>query len=642
MSNQYPIDGINQAYAKQIALINDPNREYHKLASSYAIDTVETFRQLFPGVQIKRVILREKSKKSILDKIRSLQIERFSKLAVIEADIPDILHKAEIAKFGSVQPINLEELESLFFDRIDENITPKDNTDDSIDYARRISDRYKDSISEVLKISISSFAEAERMFALVEGIFNETKISKNTKTALARIMYAKIKQGTLPEEYKKRSLQTLSEKYGSDAKEYAIKHATADTLKQAQDVDYLDLAKIKAIEQEEYDLSNPLYNNTYTSKLDQLLDEQWFIQAKDLQGMSIIIGSVPRDFKTHNKTLQELIKKRNNEQDAIELFNKTYMELSAFQKIYIGYLNSKQSKKRDLPNNERKSQLSEEDKTWITDVLKSLHSQKKLSDFDFASACNELKQGLEFESGDITSFPSYTKLDHECMAEISKSFSQYMERQSAQWLNQHDNSLLVRDSFKHKDKVNGYIADHYKIAMKGDLDKLFEVHVLSIYVDAKCKTGKTASHAARIGKQRIIPTVLESEGLPAVFQNKETLRAYMNNIPKENNKLYSFMDELDYLLPRYTRLDEDPKTHKFVAKDFNTSENAETFYDGVIMKEFATLEVIKNLIKAAESYGITIITSPKNLKSNIDTSVDSDSQSPLAASTRVDHGAPDF
>ena len=99
---------------------------------------------------------------------------------------------------------------------------------------------------------------------------------------------------------------------------------------------------------------------------------------------------------------------------------------------------------------------------------------------------------------------------------------------------------------------------------------------------------------------------------------------------------------MDYLLPRYTRLDEDPKTHKFVAKDFNTSENAETFYDGVIMKEFATLEVIKDLIKAAESYGITIITSPKNLKSNIDTSDDSDSQSPLAASARVNHDDPDF
>ena len=57
------------------------------------------------------------------------------------------------------------------------------------------------------------------------------------------------------------------------------------------------------------------------------------------------------------------------------------------------------------------------------------------------------------------------------MAEISREFAEVHGKQSANWLKQHDNSLLVRDSFKHKDKVNGYVADHFKIAMEGKKEK---------------------------------------------------------------------------------------------------------------------------------------------------------------------------
>ena len=53
------------------------------------------------------------------------------------------------------------------------------------------------------------------------------------------------------------------------------------------------------------------------------------------------------------------------------------------------------------------------------------------------------------------------------------------------------------------------------------------------------------------------------------------------------------------------------------------------------------LPVTQSIIKIAEEHNITISTSPKIIKSNIDTSDDSDSQS-YAASSRVDHGDPDF
>ena len=272
MSNQDPMEGIKLAFDAQMALKNDPERKYHKLASSYAIDIVETFRQLFPGVEIKSVVLREKSGKSLLDKIKSLQIERFSKLAVVEADIPDILHEAEIHKFGKPQPLNLEALYPLFADRMDENIVPSDNSAESIEEANEQSGYYKHNIRLVLNSSIQTPADADELFENVKDIFSEPRISKNTKTAIARIMYAKIKQGNLPESYKTSNLDRLSRKYGAQAKQEAIRHATSDTLKQAEDIDYLNLDAILSIEQDKYDLSETLYDNTYTSKLDRLLD----------------------------------------------------------------------------------------------------------------------------------------------------------------------------------------------------------------------------------------------------------------------------------------------------------------------------------------------------------------------------------
>ena len=614
MSNQDPMEGINKAFETQMALKNDPERNYHKLASSYAIDIVETFRQLFPGVEIKSVVLREKSGKSLLDKIKSLQIERFSKLAVVEADIPDILHEAEIHKYGEIQPLNLKALYPLFADRMDENIVPADNSPESIEEAN----------------------------VQVKEIFSEPRISKNTKTAIARIMYAKIKQGNLPESYKITNLDSLSRKYGSKAKEEAINHATADTLKQAEDIDYLNLDAIIPIEQNKYDLSETLYDNTYTSKLDRLLDEQEFIQPKDVQGMQIIISSIPRNFQTKNPDLRKLINAKNHEQDAIEIFGKTFSDLTTLEKIYIAYLNSDQSGQKDKPNSEKDLDTSPKTMNMLRTLIESFHNNGKLADFQYSLAISDLEKGLTFKQGSISDFPSYIKLDQDCMAEISKEFSKYMEKYSAKWLKQHNGSLLVRDSFKHKDKVNGYVADHFKIAMEGKKEKPLEVHIKSKYVEAKCKFGKEASHAARIGKQRITPELLNDPFFASALQNQHILEAYMLMTPKEDNVLQFFMRELDFLLPKYTVLTEDPETHRFVAKDLTTSENAAAFYEGIIMNDNANLTVINYLIKVAEDYNITISTSPKITKPNIDTSDDSDSQSPLAASTRVDHDDPDF
>ena len=54
------------------------------------------------------------------------------------------------------------------------------------------------------------------------------------------------------------------------------------------------------------------------------------------------------------------------------------------------------------------------------------------------------------------------------------------------------------------------------------------------------------------------------------------------------------------------------------------------------------LYFINYLIKVAEDYNITISTSPKKTKPNIDTSDDSESQVPSFTSPKTDHDDPDL
>ena len=611
MSNQNPLQGINQAFETQMALKNDSERKYHELASSFAVDIVELFRELYPGVGIEKTVLREKSGKSLKDKIRSLQIERFSKLAVAVADIPDIVREAEINKLGSPQPLNFKDLYSLFASRMDENITPVDDSEESIEAAETLGSHYKYCINQVLCNSIQTPADADRLFEEVADIFNETRISKNTKTALARIMYSKIKLGILPDYYKKQNLDKLSRLYGEKARDEAIKHATSDTLKDAEGLDYLDLGEILAIEQDQYDLSEALYDNSHTSKLDRLIDEQEFLHAKDLQGMQIILTSVPRNFRTKNKVLQQLISDKNHEQDAIEIFNKSFGDLSTLEKIYIGYLNSEQSGQKDKPNSEKVLDTSPKTMAMLRTMIETFHAERKISDYLYTLSLNELEKGLKFERGETKNFPSYIKLDQACMSEISREFSEHLEKRSSEWLQSHGGSLLVRDSFKHKNKPNGYVAEHLKIEMEGNPSHPLEVQIKSKYVDAKCKPGQSASHAARIGKQRITPTLLDDPYFSIALLNPDLRATYMRVTPKESNVLNNFMTELDYLLPRYTVIEEDDRTHRMVAQDLTTVENATLFYDDLVLHDHTNVQRILQLIEAAEGHGFTIPTSQK-------------------------------
>ena len=71
---------IQEAYERQMIL--KLNKEYEENVNKACITIVEYFKELYPNVPIDKPRAREKSAKSLMGKIKNLQIERLSKLYV--------------------------------------------------------------------------------------------------------------------------------------------------------------------------------------------------------------------------------------------------------------------------------------------------------------------------------------------------------------------------------------------------------------------------------------------------------------------------------------------------------------------------------------------------------------------------------
>lgn len=577
--------GIDKAIKTHMALKNDPNRTYHKLAVKYSIDIIKLFQEKFPGVEIDNLLLREKSGRSLVDKIKSLEIERSTKLACVNADIPGVLKEFEIDRLGEYKPIDYSLLNELLADRMDE-------IDDEV-----ASNYYKYNISHVINNEINTSSDAEEMFRDVHDLFEDSRISKNSKTAIARIMYAKIKGSRkLPEEFKHAYLEKLSRKYGKKSEEIAIENATTDTMLDISSSNHLKYDDIRQIENSRYDTTNDIYDNTYTSKLARLIDEQEFLRAKDTQGMQIIIQNIPRNFKTDNPNLKKLLLLRNNEQDAVEYFNKTYDDLTTAEKAYLLFIDS---------NGDNSDKKADDDTiSKIHKIINELYNENKISPIEYEISQKELKNGFQFEHGDYTQSEKYRNLDQKCMQEIGREFSDFVEQDSRDWLESHHHSKLVRDSIKHKAKPNGYIAEHGKIEMEGDPLYTLEFQVKSHYVYEETKPGHKADHSQRIGKDRRLPELVNNDQFAQIFENPKTVNVYMSTFAKSKNAINGFVEELDYLLPKFTSFNIPSKAPSQIDYvDFDTIENCVKFYEEKFALDHNTAKRLLLFVTYAKKYG---------------------------------------
>lgn len=229
------------------------NEEYEHWADDIGIGILEYFTNKYRGIKIEIPKLREKSQKSLLGKIKNLQIERLSKLYAIEG-------------------ISDKEKTELYL-QIEERIYENEELD-----AKHVLEIIKKLIyGQVEEIQIEEFEQA----IMIEGI------SKSTKTALLRILFGKIEKSSNSD--KNRQLQILEEKYGEIA-------ANKSGIPEKDIIHYSSIRNI-------------IGNN---ERIERLRDEHKFLKANDLRGMKIVVVDIPDDFKTDNDRIKQILEKRKN------------------------------------------------------------------------------------------------------------------------------------------------------------------------------------------------------------------------------------------------------------------------------------------------------------------------------------------
>lgn len=259
---------IEESFISQMGLKN--NQEYENWADNASIAIIEYFLNKYKGIIIEMPKAREKSPKSLLGKIKNLQIERLSKLYTVEG-------------------INEEEkdvLYSLIKERIYEN--------EELNIIYTLAQIKNLLYNEIEKLDIKKFEET----IMVEGISN------STKTALLRILVGKLEKSNIPN--KESKIEELDEKYGKKA---AIKSGLVED-------DIIRYSSIEAIK------GNKV-------KIDRLKDEMNFIRANDLRGMKFIVINVPDELETDNKKLKEILKRRKETKDSRE--KTAYTELAIIE-----------------------------------------------------------------------------------------------------------------------------------------------------------------------------------------------------------------------------------------------------------------------------------------------------------------------
>lgn len=259
---------IEESFISQMGLKN--NQEYENWADNASIAIIEYFLNKYKGIAIEMPKAREKSPKSLLGKIKNLQIERLSKLYTVEG-------------------INEEEkdvLYSLIKERIYEN--------EELNIIYTLAQIKNLLYNEIEKLDIKKFEET----IMVEGISN------STKTALLRILVGKLEKSNIPN--KESKIEELDEKYGKKA---AIKSGLVED----------DIIRYSSIE--------TIKGNRI--KIDRLRDEMSFLKANDLRGMKFIVVNVPDELETDNKKLKEILKRRKETKDSRE--KTAYTELAIIE-----------------------------------------------------------------------------------------------------------------------------------------------------------------------------------------------------------------------------------------------------------------------------------------------------------------------
>lgn len=150
-----------------------------------------------------------------------------------------------------------------------------------------------------------------------------------------------------------------------------------------------------------------------------------------------------------------------------------------------------------------------------------------------------------------------TKYNDLCCIELTKDFVDKLINDEE--ILEKLNVDILPDGHKHKQKQNGYIAEHIKFCFKDHPEYTFEMQLRSIYREDMSRANGKAAHDKRSGKKRRFPSTEDRKSF--ITELEETLPQY-KMLKSENGKFKlekcsKFESMLEYFLG-YVNLDSKP------------------------------------------------------------------------------------
>jgi len=147
-----------------------------------------------------------------------------------------------------------------------------------------------------------------------------------------------------------------------------------------------------------------------------------------------------------------------------------------------------------------------------------------------------------------------SKYNDLCCIELTKDFASKLMKDKE--LLEKLNLEILPEGYKHKQKDNGYIAEHIKFCFRNHPEYTFEMQLRSIYREEISRANGKAAHDKRLGKKREFPSVEDKKTF--IQELKNILPEYkMLKYEDKQFKLYKctmFENMLEYFLG-YVNLD---------------------------------------------------------------------------------------
>lgn len=115
------------------------------------------------------------------------------------------------------------------------------------------------------------------------------------------------------------------------------------------------------------------------------------------------------------------------------------------------------------------------------------------------------------------------------------------------------NISVLKDGYKHKEKQNGYLAEHIKFCFRDHPEYIFELQLHSIYRSDLSKPNGAAAHDKRSGKKRVFPSI-------------------------ENKK--DFIEKIQDITPKYTILKRNYQENRYYIHKCSMPENIVQYFLG--------------------------------------------------------------